>query len=138
MRDLEQAEKLTRIFGEWPSFHDAEVVRVVLDRTGPEAPTLTLEIHVYTMTSEVDARGFYVLTNHTLATLRFTEVALISMQGFNSQNSLSDLLISDLDPAVHEGRRVHVQLPSSYGLEAEFEAVRGMVVEAKPYDAAAA
>ena len=63
------AERLTRIFGDWPSFHDAEVTRLVLDRSGPDGLTLDLEIHVFEATSEVDPAGFYVLENHTLCVI---------------------------------------------------------------------
>ena len=137
MPHIEHADKLTKIFGGWPSFHDAEVLRLTLDRSGPEGPTLEMQVHAFTMTSEVDAKGHYVLKNHTLVTLRFTGIVLLAMRWFNRQNVLSDLLISDLDPAAHEGRRIRVELPSSFGLEAEFEATRAVVVEAKPYNAAA-
>jgi hypothetical protein len=59
------------------------------------------------------------------------------MKWFNHQNVLSDILISDLDPAAHEGRRIRVELPSSYGLQAQFEATRAVVLKAEPYNAAA-
>jgi Immunity protein 50 len=137
MTPLEHAEQLTRIFGEWPSFHDAEVIRLTLDRSGPDGPTLEAQIHVFAMTSEVDATGHYVLKNHTLVTLRFTEVAIERLRWFNNQNVLSDLIFSDLDPAVHDGRRFRVELPSSYGLEGTFECKRAIVSEVKAYDAAA-
>jgi hypothetical protein len=83
----EHAEKLTHIFGEWPSFHVAEVVCLVLDRSGSEAPTLEAQIHVFAVTSDLDANGHYVLANHTLVTLRFTKVALLELGGFNRRTS---------------------------------------------------
>src|SRR6266550_5444997 len=98
---IEHSDKLTGIFGRWPSFHDAEVLRLALDRTGPEGPTLDVQIHVFAATSEVDSTGHYVLKNHTLVTLRFTEVAVENLQWFNKQNVLFELAIVDIDPDAH-------------------------------------
>src|SRR4030095_2473016 len=121
---------LVSIFGRWPSFHDAEVLRVSLDRSGIEGPTLDATIHVFEMTSEVDAKGYYVLKNHTEVTLRFTEVTLSRFQWFNHQNVLSSLEVEELNPPEHEGRCWRIGMPSSYGLEAEFECKRAIVLQA--------
>jgi len=137
MASIEQSDQVTRIFGKWPSFHDAEVVRLVLDSSGAEGPTLEMQIHVFEMTPEVDAKGSYVLKNHTLVTLRFTEVALQNLQWFNKQNVLFELVVVDIDPAAHDGRRLRVELPSSYGLEAMFECKRAIVSDVKAHRAAA-
>ena len=133
MPTIEHAEKLTHIFGEWPSFHDAEVVCLILDRSGPEAPTLEAQIHVFAVTSDLDATGHYVLANHTLITLRFTEVALLGLDGFNRQNVLFELLITDLAPSTHDGRRLLVKMDASYGIGAAFECVRAVVTDVRPY-----
>jgi Immunity protein 50 len=130
---FENSATIESIFGRWPSFHDAEVLRVVLDRSGDEGPTLEAAIHVFEMTSDVDPRGYYVLKNHTEVTLRFTDVVLTRLQWFNNQNVLSSLEISDIDPNQHDGKRFRVELPSSYGLEAEFDCKRAIVVEVRPY-----
>lgn len=37
---VHNAEALTQIFGHWPSFHDAEVVAMSLDRVGDDGPSL--------------------------------------------------------------------------------------------------
>ncbi len=63
------AEKLTAIFGRWPSFHDAHLKSVVIEESGQRSVSVLL--HVFQMTSAVDAQGFYVLQNHVLATLKF-------------------------------------------------------------------
>src|SRR5262245_26846346 len=114
--EFENAEELLSIFGGWPSFHDAEVLRVSLDRSGSEGPTLEAVIHVFEMTSEVDSKGFYVLTNHTEVSLKFTEVSLSRCQWFNHQNVLASLEVDELNPSEHEGRRFRVTMPSLYGL----------------------
>jgi len=124
----EHSSNLESVFGRWPSFHDAEVLRLSLDRSGEEGPTLDVVVHVFEMTTAIDAKGFYVLKNHTEVTLRFTHVVVSRLQWFNHQNVLSSLEVEELDPAAHEGRRFRVEMPSSYGLEAEFECRRAIVL----------
>jgi hypothetical protein len=70
MLNIDNHELLTRIFGTWPSFHDAEVLTVRLDRSGNSAddgPALEAAIHVFRMTSEIDSRGYYVSKRTTLS-----------------------------------------------------------------------
>ena len=133
---FENAQLLTTIFGRWPSFHDAEVLRLVLDRSGPEGPTLEAAIHVFEMTSEVNAKGYYVLKHHTEATLRFTAVNLEGIRWFNQQNVLSDLIVEPLDPAEHDGLTLRVVMPSTYGVEMELECERAIVASVKPFEKA--
>ena len=135
MELVRAADRLTNIFGHWPTFHDAEVVRVVLDRRGPGGPTLEAEIHVFEMTSEVDPAGYYVLKNHTLVTLRFRGVELRALSSFNHQNVLYELSLTPIDPAQHAGRSVAVELVSSFGMEASFECGDCEVVSVQPWEA---
>jgi hypothetical protein len=97
---IEGIEKLTCIFGRWPSFHDAEVVALHLwrgdsmtERTHPRFPVLTTEIHLWELTNEIDARGYYVLRNHTLTTIRFHDVLNLEIKGFSNQNVIFGLSI---------------------------------------------
>ncbi len=39
------ADRLASRFGGWPSFHDAEVVRLMLDRNGANGPTAEMLVH---------------------------------------------------------------------------------------------
>ena len=134
MATIENQEQLTRIFGRWPSFHDAEIHRMVLDRDGPDSPTIELSIHTWRMTADTDARGYYVLKDHTMVTLRFTRVELVELSGFNGQNSLFDLQISDIEPEQNDGRRCRVAMSSSYGLGGLFDCERIIVASVAPYD----
>ena len=58
---IQNSHLLTDVFGRWPSFHDAEVTRIVLDRD--ETPYLEATIHVFEMTSQIE-HGAYVLKTH--------------------------------------------------------------------------
>jgi hypothetical protein len=133
---IENAEALSDVFGYWPSFHDAEVVRIALDRSGPQGPTLDAAIHVFHMTSDVDASGHFVLTHHTLVVLRFTKIVLRDLHGFNSQNSLSGLNIVAIDPTQNEGRRYGVGWDANWGIEADFDCQSITVVSVEPFSPA--
>jgi hypothetical protein len=69
--------------------------------------------------------------------LRFTQVALVDLGGFNQQNVLFDLKIEELAPDTHDGRGWSVQMNPSYGVGASFECRRAVVAGVKPYVAAA-
>ena len=116
------AESLIRIFGYWPSFHDAEVVRISLDR-GPasiEGPTAEFDVHVFEMTKEVSPTGHYVLRYHTLVRLRFRGVVELELEGFNGQNALMGINITDIAARQLEGLKYEVVCVSAYGVGARF------------------
>jgi hypothetical protein len=130
------AERLTQVFGYWPSFNDAEVVRVVMDRRGPSGPTLEFAIHVHETTADLDAAGCFVRKNHSLATLLFRGVTLRELKWFNHQNVLSELWLMPLDPAQHEGRCISVEMTSLWGMEAYFECVECELTKVEPWEPA--
>jgi hypothetical protein len=98
---IEGSEKLVDIFGYWPSFHDAEVIELNFWRgdVNPEEgryifPVLTVKLHLWEITDDVDGRGYLGRRNHTLATVRFHDVYKFMMEGFNHQNAIFGLDIS--------------------------------------------
>ena len=95
---IEGSEKLTSIFGRWPSFHDANVIDLHLRQSDPAEnrprfPVLTTKVHLWELTNEIDARGYYVLRHHTLATLRFHDVLDLKINGFTHQSVIFGLSI---------------------------------------------
>ena len=128
---IEYGRLLTDIFGHWPSFHDAEVISIELfrDRKGTSEPSLRAKIHVFEMTPEIDDRGFYILKNHVLATILFRGIDENHVAGFNQQNVLRDLVITDISSRQLERLNFEVRFPSSFGVEAEFKC-RAVKVEA--------
>lgn len=121
------AAKLEAVFGQWPSFHDAEVLRVSLDRSGPVGPALEAVIHVFETTKDVDAEGFLVRRHHTQVTLRFDGIAALRLEGFNGQNVIARLEMTK-DPA-----GLHVTMSSSYGVEADFKCAKATIVDVGPF-----
>ena len=69
------ADRLTGHFGGWPSFHDAEVVRLVLDRHGTDGPTAELVVHVWSVGAEVDPDGRFPRREHALVRLLLERIA---------------------------------------------------------------
>ncbi len=125
---------LIRVFDRWPSFHDAEVVRIVLDRSGPHGPTLEVQIHVWETTGEVNARGEFVTRRHSLVSMLFSGIELEWLDHFNHQNVLFDLKVSSIDPGKHEGCRLKVEMSSSHGVSAKFGCVTASVLGVRPYE----
>jgi hypothetical protein len=131
------AEKLVAVFGYWPSFHDAEVVWLKLDRRPNEnglSPTLETQIHAFEITNEVDERGYYILRNHVLVRLRFLDVVELRLDGFNHQNVLFELELSDLRERQWEHIFFEVHFDSSHGMGASFQCHAIEVVEVTPCD----
>jgi hypothetical protein len=87
LQDIEGASEIVDWFGRWPSFHDAEVLSVVLERASESC----IKIHTFEMTNKVDPRGFYVLQKHVIVSFWFEEVLSLSLTGFNNQNVISGL-----------------------------------------------
>ena len=68
--EIPGADQLIAWFGHWPTFHDAEVLSITLDRSRGSQVVL----HAFERTSELDARGYYVLAKHAVVTF--------SLEGF--------------------------------------------------------
>ena len=147
---VENSEKLTSIFGYWPSFHDAEIKELRLHVADGEpwvvgsiAPVLELQIHVFEMTKDLTQEGYFVLKNHTLARLRFRNVEDLQLSGFSFQNFIFELVfgrepmkyphgggpIDDTPPEV-----LTVKIGASVGLSGEFWCQSAEVVSVEPCD----
>jgi hypothetical protein len=53
LKGIAGAEQLSNWFGYWPNFHDVEVIRLRLNRTGSSS----LVLQTWEMTKEVDKSG---------------------------------------------------------------------------------
>jgi hypothetical protein len=71
---IENAHLLTSVFGYFPSFHDALVFRITLDRGDNFDPCLEALIHVFEGTREINESGHYRLMNHVLVLFRFSKI----------------------------------------------------------------
>jgi hypothetical protein len=76
--------------GRFPSFHDAEVVGLTLDR---ERARCRVRVHAFQMTPEVDADGYYVCINHAVITFALGDVVSLELEGFGPQNPIDGLTL---------------------------------------------
>ncbi len=136
------SEKLTEIFGSWPSFHDAEILNldfwrgeVVPERDLWVFPVLTLLVHVWEMTRETDSEGYLVLRKHTRVTLRFRDVSEFRMSHFNHINTILELSIEKGEAKGRGLTPFLVGMEGALGFRASFKCFYIDVVAAAPCDA---
>ena len=113
---IENSEAVTSVFGYWPSFHDAEVLELVLrrDGSGPGRASVVAHVHVFEMTNQVMPNGHFLCHKHSIVSLVFEDADEFVAEGFNHQNALTGLRIEERDP----GGCVAVAFEGAYGLEA--------------------
>ncbi len=91
---IEGSSKLIEVVGEWPSFDDAEVLSVVLDRGDgmpwnqeSDSPTLDLKVRLA-------ETGYFVVE------LRFKRVLKIELKNFSYQNSVQEIVFDRMPERV--------------------------------------
>ena len=127
---IENSEALISLFGYWPSFHDAEVIQILIRRFSAHggAPSLSADVHVFEMTNQLNSDGYYICHKHSVVSLLFQELDELTMDGFNHQNALSELSIAETET----GGALRVIFDSAYGLQSEFTCRAIKVVSAVP------
>jgi hypothetical protein len=100
--------ELLRWFGQVPTFHDAEIISLSLNRTG----TSELRLHAWIMTNDVDPRGYIVLDKHAVVSFTFTDIMDLQLDGFSRQNVIAGLV---LQRATDRGRAGYYALPEEEG-----------------------
>ncbi len=129
-------EKIIEIFGYWPSFHDAEVKWLRLDRCGGTegdvGPVLEFAIHCFEITNQVAPSGHCVLGKHTLVHFRFREVTDLRIEEFNQQNAIFGLEIVDESDTTWERHYFKVSIEPAFGIGGSFHSVCPEVLSAVP------
>ena len=108
---IKNANKLIKFFGEFPSFHDSEIVEVKLDR---RLPSLEIKIYTFLMQNEVDKKGHYKRDKECIVVIKFSSIENLQIEDFNRQN-----VISNIDFA-QKGNCVQVNINPCYGFAAQF------------------
>jgi len=88
---MDGADSLTAWFGYWPSFHDAEIHALHLNRQGLSL----LKLQTWHMTDRVDDKGFIVTEKYTLVTFSIKQIEALILEDFSHQNVISELVIED-------------------------------------------
>jgi hypothetical protein len=136
-------ERLTSMFGRWPSFHDAEVVDLHLWRGEVKPgdwddsnvfPVLTVKLRIL----EATQIGATDAGHDVLATLRFHDVDDLKLEGFNHVNQIVELSLS-IQPrgAFTDGSPlppyIVVEFKNGFGIAASFKCFRIEVLDAARY-----
>jgi hypothetical protein len=93
-------------FDKWPSFHDAEITRLDLNRSGLSV----LSIYVFNMLNEIDDRGYYKLANHAVVHFRMEGIESLELHDFSGQNVIFGLEL------VQENGLYKIDLDPCFGL----------------------
>jgi hypothetical protein len=96
---FEGRDEVVEWFGRWPSFHDAEVLSIELDRrTGTR-----VEIYAFERAPEVDSTGHYGISRHAVVTFTLNGfpmdadgVVNTRIEYFNHQNVLFGVAVESL------------------------------------------
>lgn len=135
-RFIDGHERVLEAFGRWPSFHDGEIHRVVLDRmtrnpAGGYVPCLELFLRGWIMTSEVTPEGYYKTENDSVVHFVFAEVSELELDGLNHQNVISGLNLEFVGEGAN--RKLKVDLEHCYGLSGTFHARQAKVIGVEPF-----
>jgi len=142
MSRVRGASRLIDVYGDWPSFEDAEIVSVALDRgnhqevvvTGNWAarvpPSLTAKVIVF------DARyGDVHKRKYRLVTLRFIGITQFNMELFGYQNPVMGIGLREEPSDIGAGPYIHVEWGGTImGHEADFLCESIDVQSVEPFD----
>lgn len=101
------ADLLAWFGGRVPSFHDAEILGLELDRAGA---TCRFRVHAFEITGDVDQAGYFVLARHAVISFELGGVTDLELADFNHQNVLGGLRIE------RQANGYHVELEPCWGL----------------------
>jgi Immunity protein 50 len=112
MNDIPGASEVVAWFGEWPSFHDAEVLSLHINR----GETSVMRLRVSKRGNALDSNGRFVREREAEVTFEFREIRLMQLHGedVDSQNVIAALLLDRRD---HDYR---IDLSPSYGIGGYF------------------
>ena len=111
--DVAGVREFVEWFGSWPTFHDAEVTRIHLNRSGASY----IDVHVFRMTSQISSTGHYVCDQHAVVTFEIEGILSMEMVDFNRQNVVSGIAVSRTDAGITK-----LVLGGCYGAQGFLEA----------------
>lgn len=149
--NIEDYKLLEATIGTAPTFHDSEIVRIVLESRAEEetVPTLSAIIRVAVYAGEQSETGKSKYDKYNVH-LSFADIFGLRLENFNHQNVLEDLIISKFDgevpakllqdirlrgfivPQTIEDIRFHVKFAYCFGVEADFFCTSIKVVSVNP------
>lgn len=83
------AQDLHNWFGYWPDFHDAEIIRLHLNRSGPSS----LVVHTWRTTKRINSKGYNELEKHVMVEFVLNGITDVALEDFSNQNVISSLTV---------------------------------------------
>lgn len=121
-------EVVIQRFGYWPSFHDAEVLKVTFEAHPVYRATVTFLIETHEFINELDLRGYYKQVNNCRIELSFTGIHKMYFEDFGHQNVIFDLELKEV------GNFIECTVGSSVGLVASIKAEEAFVLSLVPIE----
>ncbi len=108
------AQDLHDWFGYWPDFHEAEIIHLHLNRSGPSS----LMVHTWETSNRVDSNGHNELEKHVLVEFLLDDVTNVALDDFSNQNVISSLAVRRTDSGFR------LTMGPCYGLSGSLETQR--------------
>ena len=121
---LPGSETVVDWFGRWPTFADAEILSLLLQR----ASDSRLEVLTWLTRSEVGRDGTFVREKHAIVVFLLTSITSLALTDFTSQNVIGGLTVEE-----HRENGKRLILDPCWGLNGYIEAA-GIRVELVPLD----
>ena len=121
--EIPGADAVVAWFGQWPSFHDAEILSVHINRGGRSV----MRIHTWNLSTRVDKTGHFVREREAILAFEFVGIKRLGLQGedADSQNVIQGLVIERTE----QGYRL--ELGPCYGIAGEM-IVEQLAVHVEP------
>lgn len=120
------SRKVINLMGEWPSFHDAEILNVEFDR---KIPSLQLRVYTFLTEKEITKKD-YKRINEYVITFRFLSIDSMSLFDFNHQNVIFGLYFKEI-----KNGDINVVISPNYGLRGKFNCKNIEIVSVCPVTA---
>ena len=124
---IANSHRVIEVFGERPSFHDAEILSIRLDRRGP---SLEAVIYVHSIGPLNADTGYFELLHKSIVTMKFDRIILHEVGDFNHQNVIFGLHIEHVTAG---SRKFDVRAEPCYGGDFHLECDAISVVDVKPW-----
>ncbi len=124
---IENHELVTDAFGGWPSFDDFEVISLTLERGAEPCPALNLLFLGLQPPLGAERKGV-----SCLLTLRFLGIDNLKLEGFNHQNAVNGLSISEGWSELLNRKIFRVEIVKGFGVGASFDCDKITVMTVQP------
>jgi hypothetical protein len=109
--DIPGADRIVGWYGEWPSFHDAEILSFHLNRNGESS----IRLHMWKISDKLDRDGAFMREDEKVVVFTFADIRWLKIEGedANRQNVIGALLVEKQDDIYR------LELGPCYGLSGE-------------------